>query len=184
MNRQAPNPRGDSKGERPPAKRVLVADPKKCNGCALCRTVCSMVKSGARDVARARIQIVRVASEPAFLPIFCQHCQDAPCMAVCPREAIYRQSSSERVLIDYQRCISCRMCLAACPFGAIGYEEERRSVFKCDLCGGDPLCVHYCFPGALAFVEEYRQQDSRARVAAEHVAVGRIKRRRKGERGS
>ena len=44
-------------------------------------------------------------------------------MAVCRREAIYRDSRLDRVLIDYDRCISCRMCMAVCPFGALGFES-------------------------------------------------------------
>ena len=93
-------------------------------------------------------------------------------MAVCPREAIYRDGRLDRVLIDYDRCISCRMCMAACPFGALGFESERHTVYKCDLCGGDPLCVHYCFPGALDYVEDYRQRETRIRKAAGNVALG------------
>jgi Fe-S-cluster-containing hydrogenase component 2 len=93
-------------------------------------------------------------------------------MAVCPREAIYRDNRLDRVLIDYDRCISCRMCMAACPFGALGFESERQTVFKCDLCGGDPLCVRYCFPGALNYIEDYRQQNARVRKAAGNVALG------------
>jgi Fe-S-cluster-containing hydrogenase component 2 len=152
--------------------RALIADPKKCNGCSLCRTVCSMVKSGARNPAQARIRIIRYDAESFYLPVICQHCQDAPCMAVCPREAIYRDSRLDRVMIDYDRCISCRMCMATCPFGALGFESERQTVYKCDLCGGNPLCVRYCFPGALDYVEDYRQQNARVRKAAGNVALG------------
>lgn len=146
--------------------RVLVAEPKKCNGCGLCRMVCSMVKSGVRQPERARIRILRLEGREEYLPVICQHCQDAPCMAVCPREAVYRDGELERVMVDYERCISCRMCAAACPFGAIGFDTERRRVFKCDLCGGRPLCVYYCFPRALDFRQDYRIPNPRLREAA------------------
>jgi Fe-S-cluster-containing dehydrogenase component len=62
--------------------------------------------------------------------------------------------------------------MAACPFGALGFESERHTVYKCDLCGGDPLCVRYCFPGALDYIEDYRQPDARVRKAAGILALG------------
>jgi len=155
---------------------VLVTEPKKCNGCSLCRLVCSMVKSGARNPARARIRIMRLDGREAYLPVICQHCQDAPCMAVCPREAIYRDCELDRVMVDYERCISCRMCSVACPFGAIGFDKERQKVFKCDLCGGQPLCVDYCFPRALDFREDYRLPNPRLRSSALRAALGKSNR--------
>ena len=55
----------------------------------------------------------------------------------------------------YQRDLSafggCRMCMVACPFGAVAYIADHRHTFKCDLCDGDPLCVRYCEPQALTF---------------------------------
>lgn len=156
--------------------RILVTEPKNCNGCSLCLLVCSMVKSGARNPARARIRILRLEGRERYLPVICQHCQDAPCMAVCPREAIYRDSELNRVMVDYERCISCRMCSAACPFGAIGFDEERQRVFKCDLCGGKPLCVNYCFPRALDFREDYRLPNPRLRSSAVRTALGKSNR--------
>lgn len=153
--------------------RVLAAEPKNCNGCSLCLLVCSMEKSGARNPTRARIRIIKLESEEKYLPVICQHCQDAPCMKVCPREAIFRDSEMDRVMVDYERCISCRMCSAACPFGAIGFDEERQKVFKCDLCGGKPLCVDYCFPRALDFREDYLAANMRLRKSAARTVPGK-----------
>ena len=153
--------------------RVLVTEPKRCNGCGLCRLVCSMTKSGAHHPDRARIRIRQIENREQYLPVICQHCQDAPCMTVCPREAIYRDSELDRVMVDYERCISCRMCSAACPFGAIGFDEERQKVFKCDLCGGEPLCVDFCFPRALDFIQDYRLPNPRLRNMAVRMVTGK-----------
>jgi molybdopterin-containing oxidoreductase family iron-sulfur binding subunit len=54
--------------------------------------------------------------EMAYLPVACQHCDDAPCVKVCPVGATFRRDDGA-ILIDYERCIGCRYCIAACPYG-------------------------------------------------------------------
>jgi heterodisulfide reductase subunit A len=55
--------------------------------------------------------------------------------------------------IDAERCAGCKLCLLACPSGAIRFDPEARVARKCDLCGGDPQCVKHCISGALEFEE-------------------------------
>lgn len=131
--------------------KVLAVDPKKCNGCKLCELACSLFNYGETDPARSRIRVIEWDLNGVFLPVLCQHCADAPCRKACPKDAISWQDEWGRVVIDYNRCISCRMCMAACPFGAIGFDMAREVVFKCDLCGGRPQCVNFCEPKALTF---------------------------------
>ena len=88
-----------------------------------------------------------------FLPSTCQHCDDPPCMSVCGSSAIYRDDELNRVMIDPDRCIGCKMCLSTCPFGAIGFDSIRGFAFKCELCGGDPECVHACKRGAITYIK-------------------------------
>ena len=65
---------------------------------------------------------------------------------MCPSSA-----SSVRI-VDYDLCMGCRMCMVACPFGAITFDMDRRQVIKCDLCGSDdPWCVRFCETGALTY---------------------------------
>ena len=146
--------------------KVLAVDPKKCDGCKLCEIACSLFHCGEVDPARSRIHVFEWNKEGIFLPVLCQHCVDAPCKAACPKDAISWQDDWGRVVIDYNRCVSCQMCVAACPFGAIGFDKAREVVFKCDLCDGRPQCVNFCGPGALTFTYADRIPNSRIRHAA------------------
>jgi Fe-S-cluster-containing hydrogenase component 2 len=155
--------------------KFLWVDPKKCNGCMECETVCAQVKTGVKDPVRSRIRVIDWNKKGLFLPVSCQHCETAPCLAVCPKEAIHRDPENQRVMVDYDRCVSCRMCVAVCPFGAMGYEEQTRMVVKCDLCGGNPACIPCCEPGALKFVNSSHVHDRRIRAAAGRVMGNRKK---------
>jgi Fe-S-cluster-containing hydrogenase component 2 len=149
-----------------PTPKVLAVEPQKCNGCKLCEIACSLFHYGEVDTARSRIQVLEWNLKGIFLPVLCQHCADAPCREVCPKDAISWQDDWGRVVIDYDHCVSCQMCVAACPFGAIGFDKAREVVFKCDLCGGQPQCVNFCEPGALTFTYADRIPSPRIRQAA------------------
>ena len=133
--------------------KVLVSDPKKCTGCKLCELACSVRQEGECNPTQSRIHIIDWNNQGIFLPVFCQQCEDGPCMAACPNNAIYRDYEMDRVMVDYDRCISCKMCISACPFGAIGFDEVRGKIIRCDLCDGDPQCVRFCDSKALSFVD-------------------------------
>ena len=137
--------------------KTLIVDPIKCNGCGDCKTACAEKHTGEKDPARSRIQLINHDIEDGFyLPMTCQQCDDPPCLAVCPHEAIYRDDDLNRVMIDRNRCIGCKMCVSACPFGAMGFDEDRGRAYKCDLCGGDPACVASCDRKALTFGESFQ----------------------------
>jgi len=155
-----------SDGDIPATPKVLVVDPQKCNGCKLCEIACSLFHDGEVDPARSRIHVIEWNLKGIFLPVFCQHCADAPCKKACPKDAISWQDDWGRVVIDYDRCVSCQMCVAACPFGAIGFDKAREVVLKCDLCDGRPQCVNFCEPGALTFAYADRIPSPRIRQAA------------------
>ena len=112
--------------------KVLMIDYEKCTGCRLCELVCSVQHEGVSNPARSRIKIVKWEWEGRYVPMTCQQCLSAPCQAVCPVKAISRDESLNRVVVDYDICIGCRICVAACPFGAIGFDILASKVIKCD----------------------------------------------------
>jgi len=155
-----------SAGEDPrPLPGVLAADPRRCSGCGLCELACSLYHVGSIDPVGSRIRVVEWGPD-GFLPVFCQQCAQAPCRAACPVDAISWDDGTGRVVVDYRRCVSCTMCVAACPFGAMQFDRERRIVFKCDLCDGNPQCIHFCETGALTFTDAHRIQYPKMRSAA------------------
>lgn len=146
--------------------KMLNVEPERCTGCRLCELVCSVKHTGASNPSRARIRVIKWESEGFYMPMKCHQCQDAPCQAVCPRGAIYRDRSLDRLMINREACIGCRSCLFACPFGAMGWDGVRGEVFKCDLCSGDPQCVRFCEVKAVDYVDPKKLQPARMREAA------------------
>ncbi|MEE8300603.1 MAG: 4Fe-4S dicluster domain-containing protein [Desulfatiglandales bacterium] len=132
---------------------MLIIDHDKCTGCRLCELVCSVKHTGASNPSRATVHVVKWEDEGFYLPMLCQHCVDAPCTSVCPTNAIYKDEGLNRVMIDYDLCIGCKVCIAACPFGAMGFDEIEKKVIKCDICDGEPLCVRFCDMKAIDYVD-------------------------------
>ncbi|MEJ1392078.1 MAG: 4Fe-4S dicluster domain-containing protein, partial [Candidatus Sedimenticola sp. (ex Thyasira tokunagai)] len=64
----------------------------------------------------------------------CLHCEDPPCVPVCPTGASYKREDNGVVLVDYDKCIGCKYCSWACPYGAREFDEFNRVMKKCTLC--------------------------------------------------
>ena len=149
--------------------KILVQDYTKCHGCRECEIACATV-SGLRTAScRPRLKAITWDIDGWGVSIGCQHCQDPPCMGVCPKEAIYRDEKLKRVMVDYDSCIGCRMCVAACPFGAMEYDPEAKCVIKCDLCDGDPMCAKLCAYDAIRYIEEKEACAAKMIVVAEKI---------------
>ena len=151
--------------------KILKLDYTKCTGCRTCELVCSVKHEGAANPSKSRIKIVKWEWEGRYVPMSCQQCVDAPCGQVCPVAAITRDERLNRVQVDHDICIGCRMCVTACPFGAMGFNVDTKQVFKCDLCDGDPQCARFCETKAVQYVEAAAVGNNKQLAAAERFAA-------------
>ena len=72
-------------------------------------------------------------------------------------------------MIDYDTCIGCRMCVAACPFGVIHFDSITRRVIKCDLCDDDPMCVKFCPYEAIEYIDVSELSTGKRRAEAKQL---------------
>jgi len=147
----------------------LIVEHSKCTGCRLCEVVCSIRKNSAANPTRARINVIKWEQMCVEIPMLCQQCEAAPCLAVCPVGALVRDEIMGRVAVNYELCIGCKFCVPACPFGAMGIDIVAKKVIKCDLCDDDPTCVKFCETKALQYVEANTANKTRMREAAERL---------------
>ena len=73
-------------------------------------------------------------SKTVHFPKSCLHCDDAPCVTVCPTGASYKREEDGIVLVNAETCIGCKLCSWACPYGAREYDETAGVMKKCTLC--------------------------------------------------
>ncbi|MGB9612565.1 MAG: 4Fe-4S dicluster domain-containing protein [Candidatus Margulisiibacteriota bacterium] len=133
------------------AKRVYL-NLDLCCGCRSCAAACAYGHHVQSLLGHARLE------KTAELPLHCFHCDQPACAAACPNEAMQKQQDGT-VLRSQFKCVGCKSCVVACPFGVIQADLSRQIVPKCDLCldrlaeGEIPRCVQTCTSGALSFVE-------------------------------
>ena len=149
--------------------RFIMADPEKCIGCRTCEVACMMShqSSAAPDAFTSRIRVVK--GNAFTTAVGCHQCEDAPCANVCPTQAIRRAAGAW--LVEQSRCIGCKSCMVACPFGAMQVRvvEDRVQALKCDLCAhreGGPACVEACPTHALRCIDPARLRAERLRNLA------------------
>ncbi|MFW6458265.1 MAG: 4Fe-4S dicluster domain-containing protein [Halodesulfurarchaeum sp.] len=194
---------------------VFYFDPNRCIGCHACSVSCKQFHGRGAETDDWRTvthheQGTHPASEDydpdTSLPVkdvpismSCMHCHDAPCMKVCPTNAIKKRESDGIVVIDRDECIGCKYCGWACPFGAPTYGDEGL-MSKCNMCLGsgpgsgadvedtpkheledqvEPNCVSDCVGGAIKAGPQSEVIQEASDAAAERfkersVANGRV----------
>lgn len=133
--------------------KILMISPDKCTGCRTCEMACSFKHEQEFNPTLSRVTNLTWEKEGISVPVMCMQCDNAACMKICPVKAISQDEKTGAMIINQMKCIRCKMCVQACPFGSTGYSSRTRSVFKCDLCQGDPECAKNCPSGALTFKE-------------------------------
>ncbi|GIL01414.1 MAG: ferredoxin [Alphaproteobacteria bacterium] len=139
----------------PGQKRLgLVIDLDICVGCHACAVNCKEWNTGGHGAPLADIDAYGARPEGTWLnrihtfevtpkdapaqivhfPKSCLHCQDAPCVTVCPTGASYKRAEDGIVLVEEDRCIGCGLCAWACPYGAREMDPVARVMKKCTLC--------------------------------------------------
>lgn len=167
-------------------KLAIGVNLRRCIGCNTCALACKMQNNVPDGMLWNRVltegcdrfdsaEGVYPHLTRTYLPLACQHCENPACERVCPTGATYKDDKG-RVEIDYDKCIGCRMCMAACPYNArtfnwndpvratgAGYgdarvpERTRGVMEKCTLCkertdeGDEPMCVRCCPADARIF---------------------------------
>lgn len=134
--------------------KMLVIHPDKCTGCHNCELACSMHHEGHFRPRAGRVHVYTWEREVFSVPMMCQQCNEAACAKVCMPGAMTRNARTGQVDLDHSKCIGCKMCVQACPFGAAVWDSLTARIFKCDTCGGDPACVAFCPTHALEWAED------------------------------
>ncbi len=174
-----PDPRKGIPGRR----FVMVIDLSRCKNLKKCQSACSKMHYVTGENSWVKVYAMQESEDtaPYWQPTVCMHCDEPPCVKVCPVDATYKRGDGI-VLIDNQRCIGCRFCMAACPYSTrvfnwgepdipedvknLEYSPEtsvppaRGTVGKCDFCpdmlrqGKLPHCVSACPNGVFYFGDE------------------------------
>lgn len=164
--------------------RFIVAEPSKCIGCRTCEIACVLAHTPTDSVDalapagskfEPRLKVFKTLT--VSVPVMCHHCEDAPCVNACPSHAIaYRDDT---VQVDQSKCLGCKTCVVACPFGAMAVvtrpavrtfagltlaDGVKAEAHKCDLCidhAGGPACVTVCPTDALHIMDAARLAETR-----------------------
>ena len=139
-------------------KYGFIIDNRKCIGCHACTTACKSEHDVPVGVNRTYVKQVEKGEFPHTRRIFsvmrCNHCSDAPCVEICPVEALYTREDGI-VDFDNNRCIGCKSCMQACPYDALYIDPDNKTAAKCNYCahrvevGRAPACVDVCPEHAL-----------------------------------
>jgi Fe-S-cluster-containing dehydrogenase component len=148
-------------------KMIMLIDYDTCSGCQSCVLACSMVKAGVFSPSRSMITIRKLEGRCLSIPLVCEHCDDPPCLSVCPTDAIAKDSETGVVRVREPLCTGCQLCAQACPFGPETVKFIDGKAVLCDLCDGDPHCSRICQQKAMAYLPLTTSAMSRKKELAE-----------------
>jgi Fe-S-cluster-containing dehydrogenase component/formate-dependent nitrite reductase membrane component NrfD len=139
-------------------KYGFVIDQRKCIGCHACTVACKSENLVPVGSFRTWVKYIEKGEFPNTRRYFtierCQHCEDAPCVTICPTRALFKRQDG---IVDFQsdRCIGCKSCMQACPYDAIYIDPNSHTAAKCNYCahrtdrGLLPACVVVCPTSAI-----------------------------------
>lgn len=140
----------------------FLVDTKKCIGCHSCAMICKSLHRSRPGVVRRRLHALGPAAylhhERAFYTLSCHHCAHPACADACFADAYEIRKENGIVLHHPEKCVGCRACVPACPYGAVQFDREKRKVEKCDFCRErleaeqQPACVQACPTEALTLI--------------------------------
>jgi Fe-S-cluster-containing dehydrogenase component len=157
--------------------KVFTFDTAKCIGCYTCQIACKDEHCGNDWMPYARpqpetgqfwlklnehIRGTMPQVKVHYVPVLCMHCDDAPCIAACPSEAISKRDDG-LVVIDPLKCTGKQLCIPSCPYGVIYFNQDLSLAQKCTGCAHlldrgwpitEPRCTDACPPECLKFGEE------------------------------
>lgn len=131
----------------------FVIDNRKCIGCHACTVACKSEHDIPVGVNRTWVKQTEKGTFPNTRRVFsvsrCNHCSDAPCVSICPTQALFTREDG---IVDFNsdRCIGCKSCMQACPYDALYIDPETNTAAKCNYCahrvdiGLEPACVNVC----------------------------------------
>ncbi len=131
----------------------FIIDNRKCIGCHACTVACKAEHDVPIGVNRTWVKYIEKGHFPNTRRVFsvmrCNHCADAPCVEICPVEALHTREDGI-VDFDNRRCIGCKACMQACPYDSLYIDPETHTAAKCNYCahridiGLEPACVNIC----------------------------------------
>lgn len=140
---------------------AMLVDTRRCIACQACTMGCAMENALPEGqfrtvVATYAVKTPEGATGVAVVPRLCNHCEEPPCIPVCPVGATFKRADGV-VLVDGERCVGCGYCVQACPYDARFVNHHTGKADKCTFCshrleaGLLPACVETCVGGARIF---------------------------------